>query len=164
MGDSKSVLDSIDGAARKQKRSLLTRQNLLRSARAIFARDGFEQARIEDIAAEAGKTRGAFYDHFEDKEDVFFAIFEENIDRDMAELAPRLMNFSSIDLRIDALAEYLSEVSKDGERILLNLEFKLYAIRHPQRRKRLADLHAQMCLTCCRFLGTARAHNSFTPW
>jgi len=149
MGDSKSVLDSIDGAARKQKRSLLTRQNLLRSARAIFARDGFEQARIEDIAAEAGKTRGAFYDHFEDKEDVFFAIFEENIDRDMAELAPRLMNFSSIDLRIDALAEYLSEVSKDGERILLNLEFKLYAIRHPQRRKRLADLHAQMCLTCC---------------
>ncbi len=67
---------------------MLTRKELLRSARAIFARDGFEHARIEDIAIKASKTRGAFYDNFKDKEDVFCAIFEENIDRDMEELGP----------------------------------------------------------------------------
>lgn len=149
MDDSKSLEETGDAKNRKQKRGLLTRQNLLRSARTIFARDGFEHARIEDIALEAGKTRGAFYDNFEDKEDVFFAIFEDNISRDMAVLTPRLLSFPEVGQRIDAMAAYLSEVSKNEERLLLHLEFKLYAIRHPQKRKRLANLHAMMCLNSC---------------
>jgi len=149
MDDSKTLDETGDAKNRKQKRALLTRQNLLRSAKAVFARDGFEHARIEDIASEAGKTRGAFYDNFKDKEDVFFAIFEDDISRDMAELTPRLLSFPKISQRINAMASHLSELSRDRERILLNLEFKLYAIRHPSKRKRLADLHAMMCLTCC---------------
>ncbi|MGA8532191.1 MAG: TetR family transcriptional regulator, partial [Acidobacteriaceae bacterium] len=63
----------------KQERALATRSELIAAARAIFTRDGFESARIEDIAANAGKTRGAFYANFRDKEDVFFAIFEEDL-------------------------------------------------------------------------------------
>jgi len=134
--------------ALKQKRALVTRQQLVKSARAIFARDGFEHARIEDIAAKAGKTRGAFYANFKDKEDVFFQIFEEEIDRDIAALRPMLQNFSTLDERVHVLAEYLCRLGKDRQRILLLVEFKMYAIRHPRRRKRLADLHAVMCLRC----------------
>jgi AcrR family transcriptional regulator len=59
------------GERAKQERSLHTRAKLLRAARKVFAREGFERARLEGIAEEAGKTRGAFYTHFEDKEDVF---------------------------------------------------------------------------------------------
>jgi AcrR family transcriptional regulator len=137
----KSAGEQFEKSFHKQKRGVLTRQELLHSARAIFARDGFEHARIEDIASRAGKSRGAFYDNFKGKEDVFFAIFEETIDRDMAELTPLLLGLPTVEQRIDALGEYISELSKDRERILLSLEFKLYAIRHPQKRKRLADLH-----------------------
>jgi AcrR family transcriptional regulator len=132
----------------KQKRALLTRQELVKSARAIFARDGFQHARIEDIAAKAGKTRGAFYANFTDKEDVFFEIFEEELDRDIAALRPILQGFSTLDDRLHVLAEYLCKLGKDRQRTLLNLEFKMYAIRHPHRRKRLADLHAVMRLRC----------------
>jgi AcrR family transcriptional regulator len=146
MADSKNIAEPPEAHLRKQKRTLLTRQELLRSARAIFARDGFEYARIEDIASRVGKTRGAFYANFKDKEDVFCAIFEENIDRDMEELIPLLLSLPIIEERIDALGEYLTELSKDRERILLGLEFKLYAIRHPRKRKRLADLHGLMRL------------------
>jgi AcrR family transcriptional regulator len=146
MVDSKKIDERPEVNLRKQKRTELTRQDLLRSARAIFARDGFEHARLEDIASRAGKTRGAFYANFKDKEDVFFAIFEENIDRDMEELSPLLLGLPTIEQRIEALGEYLSELSKDRERILLNLEFKLYAIRHPRKRKRLADLYGAMRL------------------
>ena len=32
--------------------------------------------------------------------------------------------------------------------MLLALEFKQYAIRHPRKQKRLADLHASMCARC----------------
>lgn len=123
MVDSKKIDERPEVNLRKQKRTELTRQELLRSARAIFARDGFEHARLEDIASRAGKTRGAFYANFKDKEDVFFAIFEENIDRDMEELSPLLLGLPTIEQRIEALGEYLSELGKDRERILLNLEF-----------------------------------------
>jgi AcrR family transcriptional regulator len=146
MVDSKKIDERPDANLRKQKRGILTRKELLHSARAIFARDGFEHARLEDIASRAGKTRGAFYANFKDKEDVFCAIFEENVDRDMEELGPLLLGLTSTEQRIESLAEYLSKLSKDRERILLNLEFKLYAIRHPRRRKRLAALHRVMRL------------------
>ncbi len=139
---------SGEAKSSKQKRALLTRQELVKSARAIFARDGFEHARIEDIAARAGKTRGAFYANFEDKEDVFFEIFEEEMDRDIAALRPILQGVSTLDERLHVLAEYLCKLGKDRQRTLLNLEFKLYAIRHPHRRKRLAYLHAVMRLRC----------------
>jgi AcrR family transcriptional regulator len=133
-----------DAILHKQKRALLTRKQLLRSARAVFARDGFEHTCIEEIAAKAGKTRGAFYDNFSGKEDVFFAVFEENLDRDMSELSSRIASLSASDQRVEALVEYLSGLTEDRERILLDLEFKLYAIRHPRKRKRLAALFETM--------------------
>jgi AcrR family transcriptional regulator len=139
---------TVEADSPKQKRALRTRRELVRSARAVFARDGFQNARIEDIAARAGKTRGAFYANFEDKEDVFFAIFEEELDRDMEKLRPVLQRVSTLEERLLALAQYLCKLGKQRQRTLLNLEFKLYAIRHPNRRKRLADLHAVMRLRC----------------
>ncbi|SNT36242.1 transcriptional regulator, TetR family [Granulicella rosea] len=146
MVDAKNIDQDGAGRFHRQKRGLATRKELLHSARFIFARDGFEVARIEEIALRAGKTRGAFYDHFKDKEDVFFAIFEENIDHDSAILTPLLLDLPTTEQRVAALAKYLSQLSEDRERTLLNLEFKLYAIRHPQDLRRLADLYGMMRL------------------
>jgi AcrR family transcriptional regulator len=140
----KAAPEHPDVARHKQDRAVLTRRQLLRSARAIFARDGFEHARIEEIASKAGKTRGAFYDNFNDKEDVFFAIFEENLDRDLAELGPLMTGRTSFEQRVEIIGEYLRELTKDRERILLGVEFKLYSVRHPRKRKRLAALHSAM--------------------
>jgi AcrR family transcriptional regulator len=132
----------------KQDRALVTRAQLIQSARTIFARDGFEQARIEDIAALSGKTRGAFYANFTDKEDVFFAIFEEDIASDQEKIRKLLRGLETAEQRVDALAAYLSDLGRNCERTLLALEFKLYAIRRPHRRKRLAELHSVMRLRC----------------
>lgn len=136
------------GGGKKQERAILTRQQLIDAARRIFARDGFELARIEDIAAAAGKTRGAFYAHFRDKEDVFFAIFEEYKSEDSKLLRLRINESQSEEERLDNLARVLCMILKDRRRMLLALEFKLYAIRHPMKQKRLADLHATMRVRC----------------
>ena len=138
----------MKSSAHKQERALVTRQELLKAAREIFTRDGFESARIEDIAAKAGKTRGAFYDNFKDKEDVFFAIFEEDIARDQGRIIEELTAAADLDARIDVLAEHLEELLRDKERILLNLEFKMYVVRHSQKRKRLSKLYSEMSLRC----------------
>jgi len=134
--------------ARKQERAIQTRKDLTGAARQIFARDGFEIARVEDIAAAAGKTRGAFYANFKDKEDVFFAIFEEDLSRDREQVGLQLSEASCAEERVRALARHFGAVIKDRARMMLALEFKQYAVRHPRRQKRLAALHREMCARC----------------
>ncbi len=135
-------------ATKQRRRAVVTRKELIRAARNVFARDGFEHTRIEEIAARAGKTRGAFYDNFEDKEDVFFAIYEEDILRDRKTFLPRLHAAATTDERIEAVTDNLLALLRDRQRCLLNLEFKMYVIRHPGKQKRLAALHAAMLLRC----------------
>lgn len=133
---------------RKQRKAHATRAQLVDAARGVFARKGFELARLEDIAAAAGKTRGAFYAHFRDKEDVFFAIFEEDMARDRERIQLPLSAATSRRERDEVLVQHLATLLNDRRRMLLNLEFKAYAIRHPHRRKRLVDLVSAMCLCC----------------
>jgi AcrR family transcriptional regulator len=47
------------------------RESLIAAARAEFARKGLRGARIEDITAACGLSKGAFYLHFETKEALF---------------------------------------------------------------------------------------------
>lgn len=136
-------------AAPRQERAVLTREQLIHAAREAFAKSGFEHASLEDIADRAGKTRGAFYSNFSSKEDVFFAIFEEDLARSQQTINPRLREASTTEARAAALVDHFVTLLRDRQRTLLSLEFKLYAIRHPTKRKRLADLHAAMCLRCC---------------
>jgi AcrR family transcriptional regulator len=135
-------------SSHKQERALSTRRQLICAARAIFVKEGFESARIEQIAAKAGKTRGAFYDNFSDKEDVFFAIFEEDTMRNRETFNAALFTASSQEEKIDILAQHLSELLDDKQRFLLALEFKMYVIRHPRKRKRLNKLYSEMCVRC----------------
>ncbi len=136
------------GGSRRRERSEATRRELVQAARDIFARDGFEVARLEDIAAAAGKTRGAFYAHFDDKEDVFFAIFEEDLAEDEQRLQHAMRSEQSLAKRIETLTDLLIVLVKNRRRMLLSIEFKLYAIRRPPKQQRLATLHAGMKLRC----------------
>ncbi len=49
---------------------------LLRAAEEAFAEHGLAAAKVEDITARAGVSKGAFYLHFESKEDCFRQIVE----------------------------------------------------------------------------------------
>lgn len=54
-----------------------TRARLLEAGKVVFERDGFLQARITDIAAEAKVSHGSFYHYFDSKESLFREIAEE---------------------------------------------------------------------------------------
>ena len=117
------------------------------AAREVFARDGFDVARLEEIATVAGRTRGALYANFKDKEDLFFAIFEEDLYRDQAQIERVLTEGLTVEERLEWLVGLVCAKLDDRRRMLLSIEFKMYAVRHP-RRQRLAELHAAMCLRC----------------
>ncbi|MGF6917060.1 TetR/AcrR family transcriptional regulator [Paraburkholderia sp. 40] len=47
------------------------------AARRVLARDGYVNAKITDIAEEAGKAIGSFYQYFKNKEELLLALAEE---------------------------------------------------------------------------------------
>lgn len=61
---------------RKEKQAH-TRACLMHSAARVFARRGLQQASIDEVAEEAGFTKGAFYANFKSKEELFLAMLDE---------------------------------------------------------------------------------------
>lgn len=53
-----------------------TRAALVDAARVVFERDGYLDARLTDITAEAGCSTGTFYTYFTSKEEIFAALME----------------------------------------------------------------------------------------
>lgn len=129
-----------------QQKAEATRRKLLKSAQRIFARDGFEAARIEDIAAEAGHSRGAFYAHFAQKEDLFFALVEEQAQKHREHMRSVLEKCASDEERLEALRTYYANRVSDRQWSILVLEFKLYALRHPKLRAKLAKMYRSIRL------------------
>lgn len=131
-------------ANKHQQRTASTRRALLASARRIFARDGFEACRIEDIAAATGHTRGAFYAHFSSKENLFFAIFEQEAGRRVQQIHDLLEGCENAGDRLAALRRFYISRASDREWAMLVLEFKLFAVRHPKLRPKLAATHRRL--------------------
>jgi AcrR family transcriptional regulator len=120
-----------------------TRSELLRAAEIIFARDGFEASRIEDIAAEAGRSRGAFYANFANKADVFLALRSLAARRNARGLRERIQNVTDEEERYQAITGYILEQICDTQTQLLQIEFKLFALRHPDMLAELAEKHLE---------------------
>jgi AcrR family transcriptional regulator len=53
---------------------------LVAAAAVVFERDGYLDARIADIAAQAGVAIGSFYTYFNSKEEIFREVADELID------------------------------------------------------------------------------------
>jgi AcrR family transcriptional regulator len=131
-------------ASRQQTRTETTRRRLLAAAQGIFARNGFEAARLEDIAAAAGYTRGAFYANFESKEDIFLALLEKWVAERLADLDELLERHKDPAKLLRAMRDHYSDVSKNRELTLLSVEFKLFAVRHPGKHARLLARHERL--------------------
>src|SRR3954454_5770636 len=61
-----------------------TRAALIEAAPPLFSERGYAGVATEEIVAAARVTRGALYYHFEDKRDLFRAVYAE-VDRELVE-------------------------------------------------------------------------------
>jgi len=55
-----------------------TRSLILQAAYALFLDKGYSAASMRDVVAASGITMGGIYNHFNSKEEIFDAIFQEN--------------------------------------------------------------------------------------
>jgi AcrR family transcriptional regulator len=134
-------------AAKPNKHALRTketREQLLRAAEVVFARDGYEAADLAEIAAMTGRTRGAIYAQFKSKEDVFLAIIQERTQRQRAEMEKVLAESKSTKQNLQAFREFCFSLIDDPVWTLLVLEFKLFAMRHPESKERLRKYYDEI--------------------
>jgi TetR/AcrR family acrAB operon transcriptional repressor len=68
---------------RTQKDTEITHQAILDAALKVFSRQGYAATRLEDIAKEAGVTRGAVYHHFDGKTELYEALTTERFEAAM---------------------------------------------------------------------------------
>ena len=54
-----------------------TRQTILDAASRVFSKDGYVDARMSDVATEAGLSLGGLYRYFENKEDLFSSVIRD---------------------------------------------------------------------------------------
>jgi AcrR family transcriptional regulator len=71
---------------RKEKQAE-TRTRLLDAAERVFLRSGLHGSSVEEITAEAGFTRGAFYSNFKSKDELFVELLQDRVYRQYAEMA-----------------------------------------------------------------------------
>jgi AcrR family transcriptional regulator len=69
----------------RSERRARTRAQLLEAAARVYARRGFESATLDEVAEEAGFTKGAVYDHFGSKENLLFALLDEHLSMQISE-------------------------------------------------------------------------------
>jgi AcrR family transcriptional regulator len=70
---------------RKEKQAE-TRERLLDAAESVFLRRGLQGSSVEEISAEAGFTRGAFYSNFGSKDELFVELLQDRVYRQYARM------------------------------------------------------------------------------
>ena len=71
-----------------------TRQKLLEVARELFAHKGLEATTMSDIAAASGRGRRTLYTYFRNKEEIYYAVIEEELER----LSEKMDEVASMDV------------------------------------------------------------------
>ena len=136
-------VDRRTRAARAQGRE--ARAELLEAALRVFARRGYRQAGVDEIAAEAGYSKGALYWHFSGKEDLLQALLEERIDAPMRERVGLLESAPpERDMSVEASREFARQLGTERDAVLLEREYWSLAIRDPQLRARYVERQTEL--------------------
>jgi AcrR family transcriptional regulator len=114
----------------RQAQQEQTREALLDTAARVFAHKGYHEAKLAEIAREAGFTTGAVYSNFDGKESLFLALADREMNR-RAGLAEALVAaLRNGEDPTDALTASLDHaVDERPETVLLFFEFWSYFAR-----------------------------------
>lgn len=105
------------------------KSQILEAAVAVFARLGFQQSRMEDIASQAGLSKGALYLYYKSKDAVIGALLKYFFTQEFK----RLQNFVEVERQesvselIIMLSRQLADAMKWMDR-LMPIAFEFYAL------------------------------------
>jgi len=120
-----------------------TRSRILQAAFRTFARQGYSGATLDDVAADAGLTKGAVYWHFAGKDDLCMALIEERFRRETVRIPDDTREAVREGEGERALMAFLAHEVRQARKAeswrRLGLEF-VSRSRNPALRRRYAEL------------------------
>jgi len=131
--------------SRKEKQAQ-TRSSLMSSAARIFCKHGMEKASIEEVAEDAGYTKGAFYANFRNKQELFLAMLDERFTQRIEEVDRAFADRdeSPPEQARQAAGEFAHALRTEQEYKRLYLEFVAYALRDEDFRQELLTRFATL--------------------
>ena len=154
-------VDQRTRAARAQRRQ--ARDELLSAALRVFARRGYRDAGVDEIAAEAGYSKGALYWHFSSKEELLTALIDERIDAPMRDRFALLASAPpDSDMSVEATRTFARQLHEQREAMLLEREYWSHTIRDPELRGRYVERQTELRGALAAAL-EARARHLGTP-
>ena len=125
----------------RQESRLQTRERLLEAAAEVFSRQGFHAASVEEVAEEAGFSKGAVYSNFASKEELFLTLLDRHLATELHNVADQLTpRGSHSEVEVPApRRSFADQLEEKRTWNVLTLEFFLYALRHPSAQQQLAE-------------------------
>jgi len=100
------------------------RERLLKAARALFLLKGLDAVTVDDICLAASTSKGGFYHHFRNKEDVFLLVALEELGREL-----------------ESLVHAVPGTRNAGSADALLLDLWSWTPRRPRARRRVRNMH-----------------------
>jgi AcrR family transcriptional regulator len=120
-----------------------TLQRLLDAAEKLIARKGLDAASVEDIAAAAGYSRGAFYSNFKSKDDLFIELLRRDHHKSMVELNALRTSELSLDQVQSRTRDIYGQMFSDNVSFMNWTEARMMAARDVRFRAKLDALMAE---------------------
>jgi AcrR family transcriptional regulator len=128
----------------RAERREITREELIAAAESLFTARGFHATSVDEIALEAGYTKGAVYSNFESKEDLFFAVYERRAERAAAEYERAIREAGPIGGSERIVEQAARRRGSDDGWLAVFFEFWAHVVRRPELRERFAKIHARV--------------------
>jgi AcrR family transcriptional regulator len=120
----------------RSERKARTREELLAAARSVFLRRGFHGATLEEIADEAGYTKGAVYSNFAGKDDLYLALLDAHYDGRVAAYAEMMLDETTFEDAVSAVGRFMAESdARDPDWLPTLAEFVAHAARDESLRR-----------------------------
>jgi AcrR family transcriptional regulator len=124
----------------RPERKERTRTDLVAAARRVFERHGFHRASLEQIAEEAGYTKGAVYSNFAGKDELFLAVLDEHIAERVPVYSEIIRGQRTFEGALRAIARHLVALGEeDPAWTPLLVEFWTHASHHAPLRRAVAE-------------------------
>ena len=127
----------------RAERAALTRSDLLEAAEERFLRDGYHATTLDEIAEDAGYTKGAVYSAYQSKAGLFLALFEAVTERRLQVIGALLNEYEVGPELLAALARQPTD-PRNAQFVLLEVEFLVYAARDPQLLREFAERYRRL--------------------
>lgn len=128
----------------REEKKAQTRERLLEAAATVFARRGFAAASLDEVAEEAGLTKGAVYSNFANKEDLVLAVLDDRLGRRMTDIPAQLDFSADFAEQADKASRLFMATSQEEQWLLvLGLDFAAHAARNAEFRERYAARHRE---------------------